>query len=181
MRNTTIFGFLLFSLFTYAQIVIPVNISLPTNDILSNEVSGFNKKITSAHNSLQLNTIASSISISEIERISEITNNKHKKITPSFKNTEKGILNFIEKHSKNYIKTKYPLIKIKSITDPFSNNKIIKNTIIRNRFSKKLNKETNKIKNYFEVENYISEEERLLLVLNSLENIINITLENETY
>jgi hypothetical protein len=77
--------------------------------------------------------------------------------------------------SYGYIQEKYPII------NALSPSSIYKNTIIRARYYKKFNTESELISQYLNKTNPISEGERVLLILNSLENVINITLENETY
>ena len=78
-------------------------------------------------------------------------------------------------NSYGYIQEKYPII------NPLSPSSAFKNSLIRMRFYKKFNDESKKIDNYLNSANPIPEGERILLILTSLENVINITLENEAY
>jgi hypothetical protein len=77
--------------------------------------------------------------------------------------------------SYGYIQEKYPIINLFNPTD------LVRNKIIRLRFQNKLRNETSNINNYLNPINPISEGERILLVLASLENVINIVLENEEF
>ncbi len=80
-------------------------------------------------------------------------------------------------NSYGYIKKKYP------VANPLNPNPkdALRNSFIRNRFYKKLNKEGDNIDAYLDYDNPVPEGERILLILKSLQNVINITLENETY
>ena len=75
-----------------------------------------------------------------------------------------------------YIQKKYPVVK--KVANP---NDAFRNQVIRLRFYKKLNAESKKIGDYLNRGNPIPEGERILLILTALENVINITLENEEY
>ncbi|GAA4277186.1 hypothetical protein [Aquimarina mytili] len=77
--------------------------------------------------------------------------------------------------SYGYIEKRYPIINLTSPSDVF------RNTRIRWRYRKKLFAESQKVDHYLNRRNPIPEGERVLLVLTALENVINITLENETY
>ncbi|MEE1964582.1 hypothetical protein V1387_17980 [Allomuricauda taeanensis] len=78
-------------------------------------------------------------------------------------------------NSYGYIEKKYPIINIFNPTD------LIKNEMVRLRYQKKLSYEGRRINDYLNPYNPISEGERILLILSSLENVINLVLENETY
>lgn len=81
--------------------------------------------------------------------------------------------------SYGYIQEKYPVNLINA-------NDVFRNGIIRLRYRRKLIAEANKISDYLNVRNPVTrnpipEGERVLLILNALENVINLTLENETF
>jgi hypothetical protein len=78
-------------------------------------------------------------------------------------------------NSYGYIEKKYPII------NPLSPSDLVRNKVIRMRFFKKLNHENSMVDDYLNPMNPIPEGERILLVLSSLENVINIVLANETY
>ncbi|UOB18429.1 hypothetical protein [Abyssalbus ytuae] len=105
-------------------------------------------------------------------------------INISLKILQPGIQNFIYGSSFNsklgynsygYIKKRYPLI------NAMSPSTTVKNKIIRLRYYKKLKSEKEKISDYLNASNPIPEGERILLILMAMENVINITLENENY
>ncbi|GAA0716339.1 hypothetical protein GCM10009430_11950 [Aquimarina litoralis] len=77
-------------------------------------------------------------------------------------------------NSYGYIKKKYPL-------NPAFGNDTFKNGVIQLRFKRKLESESQKLSDYLNPINPIPEGERVLLILTALENVINLTLENETY
>lgn len=77
-------------------------------------------------------------------------------------------------NSYGYIKKKYPIINPNPKT-------VFKNTVIRARFFRKLEDEASKIDNYLNTRYPIPEGERILLILNALENVINITIKHEKY
>lgn len=77
-------------------------------------------------------------------------------------------------NSYGYVKKKYPILDL----TPSS---IFKNKVIRTRIYLRLKTERNKIRDYLNPNNPMPEGERVLNILRSLENVINITLENETY
>ncbi|WP_378188150.1 hypothetical protein ACE939_06860 [Aquimarina sp. W85] len=74
-----------------------------------------------------------------------------------------------------YIKKRYPILNLINPGD------ILRNKIIRTRYSIKLLKERNAIGDYLNPLNPIPEGERILLVLTSLEKVIKITIKNETF
>jgi hypothetical protein len=78
-------------------------------------------------------------------------------------------------NSFGYIRKKYPII------NPLNPTAAFQNKIIQLRFSRKLKTEKNKILDYLDKDNPMPEGERVLLVLTALENVINLTLENENY
>ncbi len=75
-------------------------------------------------------------------------------------------------NSYGYIQEKYPII------NPLSPSSVVRNTVTRARFRKKLNKERDKMMKYLDKNNPIPEGERVFLVLSTLESVINLTLEN---
>lgn len=77
-------------------------------------------------------------------------------------------------NSYGYILKKYPILNV------YPSN-IIRNKIIRLRLFARLAAERDKVLEYLNPANPIPEGERILLMLESLENVINITLENETF
>ncbi|WP_123803425.1 hypothetical protein [Flavivirga aquatica] len=77
-------------------------------------------------------------------------------------------------NSYGYITKKYPLFDLNP-------SDVFRKKIIRYRFELKLKKESKKIRDYLNVDNPIPEGERILLTLTTLENVINLTLENESY
>ncbi|WP_405208497.1 hypothetical protein [Aquimarina sp. LLG6339-5] len=77
-------------------------------------------------------------------------------------------------NSYGYIKKKYPL-------NPAYGNDTFKNGVIQLRFKSKLESESQKLSDYLNIANPIPEGERVLLILTTLENVINLTLENESY
>lgn len=102
---------------------------------------------------------------------------------PLYKAEEVSLKRFVSNSSFNsrlgynsygYIKKKYPL-NIINANDAF------RNSVIQLRFKLKLEAESKRISDYLNLANPIPEGERVLLILNTLENVIKITLEDETY
>lgn len=75
--------------------------------------------------------------------------------------------------SYGYIKKKYPIVDLTG--------DIVENKIIRTRLYMRLRTERDKVDDYLNFMNPIPEGERILLILDALENVINTALENETY
>jgi len=98
-------------------------------------------------------------------------------ISASLRYNTMPIKNFIRLKSYNFIKTKY---SINPLVIP-SNSTIIRNTATRLRFKIKLNAEQKKVDSYLSSTNYMSEGERILMTLTSLENVIKTSLENDEF
>lgn len=77
-------------------------------------------------------------------------------------------------NSYGYIKKKYPILALTPID-------IFKNKVIRTRLYMRLKIERNRVQDYLDVSNPMPEGQRILLILTSLDKVINIALENETY
>ncbi len=112
------------------------------------------------------------------EQLQELTT-----YNPLFEAQETVLKNFVSGSSFNstrgynsygYIQEKYPL-------NPLHATDVLKNTVIRLRYKIKLNAERDRISDYLNFANPIPEGERVLLLLTTLENVINLTLENEKY
>lgn len=73
-----------------------------------------------------------------------------------------------------YINSKYPILNLNP-GDSF------RNLIIRRRYSTKLNREKKRVEKYANTDNPIPEGERIYLMLSTIENVLNITLQNEEY
>lgn len=76
--------------------------------------------------------------------------------------------------SMGYINSKYPILNLNP-GDSF------RNLIIRRRYSTKLNREKKRVEKYANTDNPIPEGERIYLMLSTIENVLNITLQNEEY
>ena len=131
-----------------------------------------------------LETGANIFFVKELNKVIAHQHDELKDFNYKFSILKGSIINFVKGSSFNagtgynsygYIKKKYPVI------NPINPGDVFRNKIIRTRFFNKLNKESNLINDYLSKDNPIPEGERILLVLNALENVIKITLENETY
>jgi hypothetical protein len=164
-----------------SQVVIKSTIKTNLIDNLSQE----NYTSTNTYNRLRKNVILTNIF--KTYSIRDVISSQYNELTTihwSLLNQSYKIKNFIKGTqfssslgycSYGYIEEKYPII------NPLSPSSVYKNTIIRMRFYKKFTNESERIDSYLNSDNPIPEGERLLLILTSLENVINITLENETY
>ena len=155
----------------HAQAVVQIPVSL--NDAWSKnsykQITKNNQQIA-AHQGLQ------ALITNRTKNLIEDQNRELYVINPYLKNQKGLITNYIENHCKRYIRFKYPAIsKVAGVKNS------PKNLIIRNRLIKKCNKERQMVSDYLEPKNYMTEGKRLFLTLNLLENLIDITLENETY
>lgn len=76
--------------------------------------------------------------------------------------------------SYGYVRMKYPIVH----PNP---KEVFRNKIIRLRYFKKLRKERLRVADYLNLTNPIPEGERILLVLSTMEKVIDIVLEHESY
>lgn len=97
-------------------------------------------------------------------------------INPTLLAKRRKIRDFIRKESLDFIKVKYPRLETAPRTQ-----EVFKNTFIQTRFQLKLTREARKTYGYLDYKNKMSEGERVLFVISSLEKVINICLENEEY
>lgn len=105
--------------------------------------------------------------VGEAKSISEMSN--------GFQLIENNLRNFVTRSSMNYIEFKYPLIP----SIGYTSNNTFGNYITRERFRSKLNAELEYMETYVDADNPIAEDERLYLILDSIEKTIKTTLENE--
>ncbi len=92
---------------------------------------------------------------------------------------------FINIDCKNYMWFKYPILPI---SGAYSNQSMFKNVAIRYRFIQKYNAELQNVRDYLGIKAvgatdilYMPEGKRMLLTLEALQNVINISLEDEEY
>jgi len=165
----------------HAQLItIPINISLSLQDLLSQrqyaEINRYNGLLLAQEG----------INAGNIRNVTSVFNDQLQELisfNPLYKAQEFSLRKFISNSTFNsvsgynsfgYIRKKYPISGLHA-------NDIYRNTVIQLRYRRKFNKEKNKVRDYLNFTNPIPEGERVLLLLNVLENVINITLENETY
>ena len=131
-----------------------------------------------------LHTTANAVFVKQLHEVIEHQHDELKDFASAFIFQRNTLTNFVKGSSFNatsgyssygYIQEKYPIINLINPGDVF------RNTIIRARFFRKLNKESQNISDYFSTDNPIPEGERILLALDALETVIKITLEDETY
>ncbi|WP_340200104.1 hypothetical protein [Ascidiimonas sp. W6] len=186
MKKLIILLVLVFSTQVDAQLF-PIPIKTKMIDILS---KGSYKKILADHRTMtKLNTehwlVVEAVSMAIIE--------KHDRLfiagSPlALRRTD--IINFINIDARQqYYRYKYPLITdLFGIYVPYPRDDFFKNVAIRYRYDKKVDSEIENIEFYLGKikpgvthEMLIPEGERMLFTLQALGNIINYTLENETY
>lgn len=156
-----------------AQSVVTIPVSL--NDTWSNNSY---KHITKNNEQILAHQTKQAAVIATTKAVMKAQNRELYTINPYLRSQKNLIKKYIELECKKYIRFRYPAVsKISGIPASVET----KNLIIRNRFMKKFNKEKDMIDNYLEPKNFMSEGKRLYLTLNLLENLIDITLENETY
>ncbi len=150
-----------------------ITITIPTykNDMFSKKAYS---EISKENRNIATKTATSVWYSGMLQRAVDYEYLKLKSITPSLVGNGNSVKFFIQKTSYSYIEKKYP------ISNPV-NATLFKNIAIRNRFRKKFLKEKLLIDNYLSGDIYLSEGERIFLFMASLENVINITLENESY
>lgn len=179
IKNIIRIWLLMLSCIGSAQIVI--NVSGSFNDILSQPSYD---NINSSNTALAGQELTNKGSITLVSSIFKEQLRELKSYNEQFDAIETSLKTFVSSsafsstrgyNSYGYIQKKYPKI------NPLSPSSGFKNAIIQLRFSKKLNAERDKIAGYLNKNNPIPEGERVLLVLSSLENVINLTLENEKY
>ncbi|UOB16668.1 hypothetical protein [Abyssalbus ytuae] len=94
---------------------------------------------------------------------------------PEYLINRSRINDFIKKESYDFIKVIYPIL------EPKGNTEFLKNSFVRQRFKMKLEREHKKADSYLALDNYMSEGDRILLLLSSLEKVIKTCMEYEDY
>ncbi len=89
--------------------------------------------------------------------------------------------NQLIKLSKKYFEKKYPILNPVGLIQGSGGRNFAKNAIIRSRYNYKIRKESRLINNYLNVDNPMSEGQRIFLTLSAVKKAIKITLENDTY
>ena len=149
-----------------------------THDILSmpsyQKIADKNKEATK---NLKWNTIASK----GYERIVTRENNELGEIHPILRAKQGYLERFVLRDSQKYIKNKYRKLTPRQLLLPSVKTEFLKNTNIQLRLNRKLVVERKNIANYLHPENYMTEGDRIYLLLNALEKVIQITLENEEF
>lgn len=106
-----------------------------------------------------------------LEKIESVINKEYKNLTtynPQYVVKGIRINKFITKRSYDFIKEKYPIL------DPRGDEKeFLYNSTIRNRYKFMLMRELKKAKSYLALDNYMSEGDRILLLLSSIEKVMN--------
>ncbi len=152
----------------HAQIVIPVpaflkdGISSPTYDRLlkiNGELSVFTASNLAALKAVELIVSEENLRLGMVAAIAP---------------QHQAIKEFIQSDCTNYINKRYP------ISNPITGNSL-KNLAIRNRFRRKFSLSIEQADHYFSKEVYVSEGQRILLSLMLVEDVLNLTLRNETY
>jgi len=112
-----------------------------------------------------------------LDSIAEIISKEHSSLTTmsnDFILQRFKVINFIDVTSKGYFNSLYPLVSLPG----YGNGNSLGNIVVRNRYKKKIDLEKENVIDYFNVNNPISEGDRLLLLLGAMETIVRRTLEN---
>lgn len=164
---------------TRAQITIRIQSKAKATDLFSNAAD---RKINSSNTVATTRTSSNVVPVTGFKNVIT-TQYKELRTTPLLTVIQPKIERFILNryfsatygyNSYGYVKKKYPILAL----TPSS---IFKNKVIRTRIYLRLKTERNKIRDYLNPDNPMPEGERVLNILRSLENVINITLENATY
>lgn len=168
--------------FGAVQAQIPINVTVPSAfpDVLSEESY---TKIRTHH------TTMAGYATTDLATVETFTNlikkqlKDLKTVSSALQSQRLPVENFILSssfsstlgyNSYGYIKKKYPILALTPID-------ILKNKVIRTRLYVRLKTERNMVRDYLNPSNPMPEGQRILLVLTSLDKVINTALENETY
>lgn len=184
-----IFWISLFSVMVFAasraQTVIPAKSTAKATDLFSNATD---REINSDNTTATSKTTLNLVPVTGFTNVIT-TQYKDLRTTPRLAIVQSKIERFILSgyfsdtyghNSYGYVKKKYPTL----LGNPFlalTPSAIFKNKVIRTRIYLRLKTERNKIREYLNPDNPMPEGERVLNILRSLENVINITLENAIY
>lgn len=177
MKNSI--GILIFFLMTFEAVQAQF-----TDQLSQNSYSALNR-----YNGIMAASVAaSSAAVAGFNRVMDDGFWELKTFSPSLGTVGVAIQNFIispgfnpalRYNSYGYILKKYPVLL--DGVFPVTPGNSIKNMVIRKRLLLRLRAEQKTIIDYLNPLNPIAEGERILLMLEALENVITITLENETF
>jgi len=163
----------------FGTIIIPVSKNDQLSKKVYRQIRNENKKIATITGVESFGVIpnipnSSAWYLEMSERAVSYEYDKINSISKSLYNQGNSVKKFLSNECKIFINKKYPII------NPIGGT-LFKNIAIRNRFRKKISKEKWFIDSYLSKDIYLSEGQRILLILSSIENTLNITLGNENY
>ncbi|MEO0526986.1 MAG: hypothetical protein AAFZ89_07160 [Bacteroidota bacterium] len=143
-----------------------------------------NKKIRDFHDDMEELNLLHMGTVITVAKLMEKDKERLKTGNTQVDDLRPDVLYFVNRTTRNYFNSKYPIV---SPYTAYEMN-MFKNISIQLRFNQKLSYELQNIRNYLgerksgaKDQLYLTEENRLLLTLTALENVINLSIENETY
>ncbi len=131
--------------------------------------------LISTNGTMALNAELNKIALKQIKEVIDDELEQLTRYNREYVEQGSRIKTFIREKSYDFIKEKYPIL------EPNGSSEFLKNSLIRARFRFKLESEYKKARSYLALDNYISEGDRILLVLSSLEKVIKTCMEHEEF